>query len=260
MVVMSKESRFCKILLGSKGDPSDLYASCFGDVKVATQEEIWPVYDGLPMVPIFQINIKELPYIPSVLKGFTFLTYFFRATGFEQGALNGQGWVLRAYTKNDRLVPLKAPSFPPIHDKWGLLQKHFLKFEEALETKSEPVFCSKFGGFMSPLQDKSSFTEEQLFPEDIQILDSKQYVKSDYFEVIQKKEPEIPMSDFWKSRGWDKLKKPEKEVKSTFAFQLDSETFVAETGWYFYDTQGMVYFFRGRDRAVKLWYSEIQFL
>lgn len=256
---MSKESRFCKILLGAKGEPSDLFASCFGDVKVATQEEVWPVYDGQPMVPVFQINIQELPYIPPALKGFSFLTYFFRATGFEQGSLNGQGWVLRTYTKKDQLVPLKAPSSFPIHDKWGVLKKHFLKFEEASEKKAEPNFCSKFGGFMSPLQNQSEFTEEQLFPEDLLILDSKTYVKSDYFEVIPKKEPEIPMSDFWKSRGWDKLKKPEKEVKCTFAFQLDSETFASETGWYLYDTQGMVYFFRGRERAAKLWYSEIQF-
>ena len=188
---MSKESRFCKILLDTKGEPSNIFASCFGDVKVATQEEIWPVYDGVPMVPVFQINIKELPYIPSAFKGFSFLTYFFRATGFEQGSLNGQGWVLRAYTKNDQLVPLKAPSSFPVHDEWGLLKKYSLKFEEAFETKAEPEFCSKFGGFMSPLQDQIEFTEEQLFTEDILILDSKQFVKSDYFEVIPKKEPEI---------------------------------------------------------------------
>ena len=250
--------------MGNEKEPSDKLSSWFGNVKVAKVGESWPIYEGVPMVPICQLNIKELPYIPKTLKNISFLTYFFRADGFQHGNLNGQGWVLHAYSDSDQLIPIEAPSSFPVHSEWGPLKQYSIKYEigyEVTEDEDEDnEICSKIGGTMTELQGEAYFTENQLFPEDSLILDSKTFLKSDYFDVKPKEESSIAMGDFWKARGWGNSPMNEKEVKSHFVFQLDSEILYEKTGWYAFNTQGIAYFFQGTGKAADLWYGDIQVL
>lgn len=211
------------------------------------------------MVPICQIKLKDLPYLPQSLKKISMIAFFFRADGFKSGNLNGQGWLLRTYQDLDSLIPLKMPTNIPSHSMWGHLKKYSLNFDIGEDEKKEPKFCSKLGGNPSWVQGEPTFRANLLFPEDTLVLDSKKFIKSDYFDIPIKKAPEIPMGEFWKARGWDKLPQHQKEEDYSYVFQLDCETFFEKTGWFLHSNQGVIYFFRGKGKAKDLWYCSIQF-
>ena len=65
---------------------------------------------GNTMYPIAQFYLSNLPYLPKALKKFEYITIFmgedFPEYDEENGLIskNGEGWILRTYTKDDILV------------------------------------------------------------------------------------------------------------------------------------------------------------
>jgi len=112
-----------KMVLG--GEPSsNPFASWFGRVRVALPQENWPLDEGLPMIPLCQINCAELPYRPESLNNVALLAVFVAPDGMPSfGTPNGEGWLLRAYTDLSTLVEIQEPSdcrlIRMAEDEWG---------------------------------------------------------------------------------------------------------------------------------------------
>ncbi|BEO95773.1 hypothetical protein FNSP10_18020 [Fusobacterium nucleatum] len=66
--------------------------------------------NGRTMYPVAQFYLPNLPYLPEALKKFEYITVFmgedFPEYDEESGLItkNGDGWILRTYTKDDKLI------------------------------------------------------------------------------------------------------------------------------------------------------------
>lgn len=86
-------------------------ASWFGKVTLGLPGEAWPVTeDGVPLSPLAQINLTELPFRPPYLDDIEFLCVFVDPDTLDEDAANGSSWCLRAYPSLIALVPLQAPT------------------------------------------------------------------------------------------------------------------------------------------------------
>ena len=95
----------------------DPTASWFGRVRMALPDQDWP-YDGTQLMwPLLQVNCRELPYKPSGLHGIEFITLFF-SPGIlpDEGAPNGDRWLLRVYPSLTDLVEIAEPGLHPYVD------------------------------------------------------------------------------------------------------------------------------------------------
>lgn len=73
--------------------------------------ESWPTNDHGLMIPLIQIVLAQVPTVPKCLQEFSLLAMFLdrRNLPDDGEAVNGEGWLLRAYQPGDVLVPLDAP-------------------------------------------------------------------------------------------------------------------------------------------------------
>jgi uncharacterized protein YwqG len=95
--------------IGGFQPPENPKASWFGKVAFGLPGEEWPmVDDNLPMIPLAQINLAELPFCPPRLEDVEFLTIFIDPDT-DGGDENGSTWCVRAYPNLDALAPLEAP-------------------------------------------------------------------------------------------------------------------------------------------------------
>lgn len=93
--------------VGGFRPPDAPTSSWFGRVMMALPGETWPTAGGEPMHALFQLNLAELPYRPSLLEDLAFLTVFIGPRGLPSGETNGNGWCLRAYRAGAGLVALE---------------------------------------------------------------------------------------------------------------------------------------------------------
>ncbi|GAB3957392.1 hypothetical protein GCM10028805_50020 [Spirosoma harenae] len=88
------------------------YASWFGRVLLGQPDELWPLSNGKPMLPLCQINLQEFPFKPELVQDIAFITLFIDAdTTPVSGNPNGAGWILRTYTSLEDLIPIVQPTF-----------------------------------------------------------------------------------------------------------------------------------------------------
>lgn len=83
--------------------------SWVGKVMLAKEGETWPQSNGIPMMPICQINLTDLPNRPASLQDIAFLTLFFDPEEIPIDTPNGDGWLLRTYSSLEELVPHTPP-------------------------------------------------------------------------------------------------------------------------------------------------------
>lgn len=90
---------------------TDQLRSWFGRVEVGLPGEVWPEWNGKPMVPLLQLNCAELPFPVEELADIEVLTVFgTRFNKYDFDLLpNGAGWTIRSYSSREKLVPLKFP-------------------------------------------------------------------------------------------------------------------------------------------------------
>lgn len=108
---MSRHSRRAILMEIGGFRPVDyLTSSWFGRINLGAVGESWPIYKGLPLQALAQINLTELPFRPSGLDDIEFIAIFINS---EQLPLpqnqNGSNWVLRAYPTVEGLIPLEKP-------------------------------------------------------------------------------------------------------------------------------------------------------
>lgn len=96
--------------------PTNSYTeSWIGRVYLYKEDESIPTDSkGETMLPILQICLDGLPYIPEAVKGTKVLTVFISKDMPSRLSTNGEDWIIREYTENDLLVikDLSNPSSP----------------------------------------------------------------------------------------------------------------------------------------------------
>lgn len=79
--------------------------SWIGRVYLYKEDETIPTdNDGKMMLPILQVCLEGLPYIPDALKGTKVLTVFMSENMPGRLSSNGNNWVIREYKEEDVLV------------------------------------------------------------------------------------------------------------------------------------------------------------
>ena len=96
--------------VGGFRPPENLLASWIGKICVGLPHETWPVSNGKPMLPLVQINLKALEYIPDNLSDIEYLVVFIDAEHLPSDSDNGNHWVIRTYSDCSKLVELQQPN------------------------------------------------------------------------------------------------------------------------------------------------------
>ncbi|MHC4864890.1 MAG: DUF1963 domain-containing protein [Planctomycetota bacterium] len=175
------------MIVGGFRPPEDPFASWFGRVRVARPDEAWPDHEGEIMVPLCQINLSELPYVPEKLRNVALITVFIDAEDLPTGAPNGRGWELRTYPSLEGLAETVEPdcegAIKPFPVRWELIEEDYPCWEDVprqLCTKMlaegtdeeyfdlfENVACSKVGGWPSLIQGGIMWGPKNLVPPDM---------------------------------------------------------------------------------------------
>ncbi len=100
--------------------PDDPRATWIGKVIVGAPGEEWPQCDGVPMVGVCQLNVKEAPVRPDSLEGIELIAVFMAAgrggapIDIPTDAPNQRAkWAVRAYASVEGLVAYKNPPATP---------------------------------------------------------------------------------------------------------------------------------------------------
>src|ERR1700688_1210882 len=96
--------------VGGTRPPADPTVSWFGAVHLGAAGEEWPRWQGVPMAPIAQLNVRESPFVPAALDDVALLTVFAANVPLTGGEANGEGWLVRAYPALDGLFSLAMPA------------------------------------------------------------------------------------------------------------------------------------------------------
>ena len=116
--------------------------SLLGGVTLGTPEETWPRHKGVPLNPVLQLRVKDLPFIPEPLQGITHLCVFIHPNDLGPVFDEEGGLVIRTYT-NDALVPLIAPE--GLNNSTAPLSfRAFDDYPGGLETSTPYDFLQKF--------------------------------------------------------------------------------------------------------------------
>ena len=99
--------------------PESSSATWLGKVVVGKRGESWPEMDGVPLYGVCQLNLEEAEYVPDCLQDFSLIAFFAigdkKRPDFMMPGWAGR-WEIRAYSKNDDLVPYEFPPWP--HPYW----------------------------------------------------------------------------------------------------------------------------------------------
>jgi hypothetical protein len=143
-----------RMVVGGFRPPTDPLSSWIGRVQVAQRGENWPIWRDRPMAPVCQINVAELPNRPSLLEDVSFLALFISLDdqGWPDlpiGAPNGEGWLLRAYTTANDLVPVEEPDPPkwirPLPGRWEPIAADYPDWDDATRVLEETTIAQLDG-------------------------------------------------------------------------------------------------------------------
>ena len=124
-----------RMIVGGFRPPDAPEASWFGRVRVARAGEEWPSHQDKPMLPLCQLNLADMPYLPPSLNDLSMITMFISAVSLPFEAENGDGWALRAYPSMEGLVEIEAPQHErfirPFPVRWELIEADYPSYEDA---------------------------------------------------------------------------------------------------------------------------------
>lgn len=83
--------------------------SSFGAVSHQLASEAWPEREGTSLIPLLQLNLHEVPFLPRVLQGVALLTVFVHPLPTRQQGRSGTSRVVRVYSSLDNLVEIAPP-------------------------------------------------------------------------------------------------------------------------------------------------------
>lgn len=160
--------------VGGFRPPDNHITSRFGGGFVGLPGEEWPQYKGREMLPLLQVRTDELSLVPVELKDLSLFTVFVDCQLPSSPALNGQGWLIRAYDSLEYLVPLQPLStgnpLRPFPIRWTLEERDAPAWEdiwnvvetvdseeaevvlELLQMRYRTLHRTKIGGWPSYIQ------------------------------------------------------------------------------------------------------------
>ncbi len=104
-----------------------LTSSCFGEIRACREDEEWPIFDGKPLWPVCQLNLRDAPFVPEILNDIALLQIFVSQNHWSSNfdiidsadAAPKSPFFIRKYESFDRLIPVTVPEH----------NSHFLAFE-----------------------------------------------------------------------------------------------------------------------------------
>ncbi|MGI2035709.1 DUF1963 domain-containing protein [Rhizobium panacihumi] len=134
--------------------------------------ETVPEWRGEPMVPLLQIRVDELPFVPEQISHAALIVLFRAPSAPLTATPHGEGWLIREYTTLDGLQPFPAVEAPfksfPVQwtradddspgweDAWSLLDLTSINRDEAAFDRFFDEFArysaTKVGGYPYEIQ------------------------------------------------------------------------------------------------------------
>jgi hypothetical protein len=156
-------------------------ATHFGFAPVALPEESWPCVGERPLYFMCQLNLTEAPFVPELLRDIALLTVFVDIQARKLGRANGEGWLVRAYSRLDGLRPLVIPAGATVprgfEVRYELVQDHPVYEDPELTilpgfnhngVHLENIHRTKIGGYASSIQSEQwwwhTYTPEEILP------------------------------------------------------------------------------------------------
>tara|TARA_A100001015_G_scaffold279887_1_gene341464 strand:+ start:444 stop:1169 length:726 start_codon:yes stop_codon:yes gene_type:complete len=125
----SIEKASSKLLVGGFRPTHNPITSCFGEVRVKKLGQRWPYAAGQSLWPVCQLNLKEAPFVPDILKDLAMIQVFifddidFLETNIIDTTSTDETMVfIRTFENLDTLVPVEMPdhqsTYRPCEAKW----------------------------------------------------------------------------------------------------------------------------------------------
>lgn len=99
-----------KFQVGGFRPEDSVTKSWFGKILVCKDGEQWPENNGEEMIPICQINLKELSDLPGNINDLDFLTLFVGPQNLPDNDPNGVNWLIRTYESIEELILINQPN------------------------------------------------------------------------------------------------------------------------------------------------------
>jgi uncharacterized protein YwqG len=156
-------------------------ATHFGLAPVALPKETWPCVGEHPLFFICQLNLTEAPFVPELARDIALLTVFIEMRDRRLGRENGDGWLVRAYSRLDGLRSLVIPAGATVprgfEVRYELAEDHpvYDDPERKVPVGFDPsgvhlpnVQRTKIGGYASNIQSEQwwwyTYTPEEMLP------------------------------------------------------------------------------------------------
>ena len=132
--------------IGGFRPPDDPLTSWFGGRFVASPDSPWPTSANGPMIPLVQIRISELPYVPPAFSTAALAQVFIDRAELplDLPAPAGEGWAIRIFNELSPLVPQGTPAAAdlvrafPI--RWHLSATEGPSWEDAFDGREHEDF------------------------------------------------------------------------------------------------------------------------
>lgn len=103
--------------VGGRRPTGKLTSSCFAEVRVGRQGEIWPTRNNRPLWPLCQLNLLDAKFRPHALSEIALITIFIAEDYMREPAdvidssdpNPNSSWALRTYKTLEGLEPVNAP-------------------------------------------------------------------------------------------------------------------------------------------------------
>lgn len=201
--------------IGGTPPSGNILTSYFGGQFVGLPGEEWPLFRGRNMLPLIQVRLDELPFVPNELANIMLFSVFIDPELPPVEAVNGNGWLIRTYSSLSPLEPIATPA---------------------------TINPLKAFQILWVLEEKDSPSWEDVW-ENIKALDTDEiepFLK--LFQVRYKTSPKTKIG------GWPSYIQSRIDSDERFVFQINSEP---KANWMWEDN-GSGYFFRDSSQTWKL--------
>lgn len=113
-----------------------------GNVIIQAKGEALPINseNGNLMLPLLQVNLTELPFVPEALEGKAWMSIFFDYDSMLLGSHeNGDNWCLRLYESIEELEAIEIPEnkLPEKFKKWASFKLDWQLHQDLLDYRSD---------------------------------------------------------------------------------------------------------------------------
>lgn len=196
----------------------DLNRTLLGNVNIATPNECWPASAAVPLIPVIQLCIDDLPYIPEELKDIKYLCVFIHPDDPASFEERNDGLIIRCY-KDNNITLITKPDFIGQH-----IESYILTFEEFNDYPCDY-------GYPSPLDYLSYLDKQKYYSTD--------KIGYEWLNDFSHESSNFARPDNCKIQGWPNwIQWPESPEDSTFIMQIISE------GLWEYGDSSILYIYR----------------